>query len=231
MDSSPELLFSSPIALFPLPNCVLLPRAVLPLHIFEPRYREMVADCLRGSPFIAMALLEPGYEEKYYTKVAAIAPIVCVGQILRHEELADGRYNILLQGSIRARVSTEDRTRSYRRGLLTPLPPTGNGDPMLETSMRRELLEALASPGLASLSQQCNWIDMVKSTELPVSDVVDYLAQALVCDVSCARKFLEEPDVVKRFTMLLAAVKDISDRALAGASAKVKHWPRATPQN
>ncbi len=85
------------VPLFPLPNVVLFPRAVLPLHVFEQRYREMTTDALKGDRLIAMALLRPGWEQNYYSR-PAIEPVVCVGQILTHEKLADGKYNFLLQG-------------------------------------------------------------------------------------------------------------------------------------
>src|SRR5260221_6462218 len=91
----------SAVPLFPLPNVVLLPRAVLPLHIFEERYKQMTADVLRGHRQIAMALLNRGWEKDYYGR-PAIEPVVCVGTILSHERLPDGRYNFLLQGHTRA---------------------------------------------------------------------------------------------------------------------------------
>src|SRR3982751_6181741 len=85
------------VPLFPLPNVVLFPRVVLPLHIFEERYKRMTAEVLRGDKRIAMALRRPGWEKDYYGQ-PAIEPVVCVGQILSHERLEDGRYNFLLQG-------------------------------------------------------------------------------------------------------------------------------------
>src|SRR5215217_8938156 len=91
------------VPLFPLPNVVLFPAAVLPLHIFEERYKAMTADALRGERRVAMALLRPGWEKSYYGR-AAIEPVVCVGRILSHEKLVDGKYNFLLQGTLRARV-------------------------------------------------------------------------------------------------------------------------------
>src|SRR3954468_13652401 len=87
----------SAVPLFPLPNIVLFPRAVLPLHIFEERYRHMTADALAGNKRVAMALLKPGWEKSYYGK-PTIDPVVCVGQIVSHEKLPDGKYNFLLQG-------------------------------------------------------------------------------------------------------------------------------------
>src|SRR5437588_1726053 len=85
----------SSVPLFPLPNVVLFPRAVLPLHIFEERYKAMMAGTLGGDRQIAMALLKSGWEKNYHGK-AALEPVVCVGRILTHERLPDGRYNFLL---------------------------------------------------------------------------------------------------------------------------------------
>src|SRR5688572_33039349 len=70
------------VPLFPLPNVVLFPKAVLPLHIFEERYKAMTADALSGHRRIAMALLQRGWERDYYSR-PMVEPIVCVGQILQ----------------------------------------------------------------------------------------------------------------------------------------------------
>jgi uncharacterized protein len=113
------------VPLFPLPNVVLLPRAVLPLHVFEERYKEMTADVLRagGERRVAMALLRPGWEKCYYES-PEIEPVVCVGRILSHERLPDGRYNFLLQGECRARVVREVRRRPYRVAELEAIVET-----------------------------------------------------------------------------------------------------------
>src|SRR5437764_10770721 len=109
------------VPLFPLPGVVLFPRAVLPLHIFEQRYRVMTADVLVGDKLIAMALLRPEWEKNYYGR-AEIEPVVCVGKILSHEMLADGKYNFLLQGQLRARVTEEIvGEKPYRVARLTPI--------------------------------------------------------------------------------------------------------------
>src|SRR6266576_1072629 len=107
------------VPLFPLPNVVLFPRAVLPLHVFEERYKAMTADALRGDRQIAMALLRPGWERDYYHK-PAIERVVCIGTILTHERLPDGKYNFLLQGHTRARLVRELGDRSYRLAELEP---------------------------------------------------------------------------------------------------------------
>ncbi len=149
----------SAVPLFPLPNVVLFPGAVLPLHIFEDRYRQMTADALEGDGLIAMALLKPGWEKCYYGR-PAIEPVVCVGKILSHEKLADGKYNFLLQGQLRATIVREHGQRGYRVADLLPLDETPVTEPAL-TEERARLAamfssEAIAAlPGIADCS---NWL-------------------------------------------------------------------------
>ncbi|MEX0880044.1 MAG: LON peptidase substrate-binding domain-containing protein [Thermoanaerobaculia bacterium] len=99
------------LPLFPLPGVVLLPGTILPLHIFEARYRVMVADALAGDRTIGMAMLEPGGEG---SETPRIYPIGGAGEIIDSEELEDGRYNILLQGRFRYRVLDEAHADPYR---------------------------------------------------------------------------------------------------------------------
>jgi uncharacterized protein len=108
------------LPLFPLPNVVLFPNVFLPLHIFEPRYREMVADAITGDRMIGMVLLRPGWEQDYEGR-PPVYPIGCSGLITHVEQLADGRYNIVLRGFERFRVIDEDHSRPYRRASLERL--------------------------------------------------------------------------------------------------------------
>jgi hypothetical protein len=108
------------LPLFPLPNVVLFPNVFLPLHIFEPRYREMVADALASDRLIGMVLLKPGWERDYEGR-PAVYPIGCSGVMTHAERLADGRYNIVLRGVERFRILEEDHSRSYRRAIVEPV--------------------------------------------------------------------------------------------------------------
>ena len=124
------------LPLFPLPNVVLFPNVFLPLHIFEPRYREMVADAITGDRMIGMVLLRPGWELNYEGR-PPVYPIGCSGLITHVEQLADGRYNIVLRGFERFRVVAEDHSRPYRRASLERLseqPMDGND----RAAVRRE---------------------------------------------------------------------------------------------
>jgi uncharacterized protein len=108
------------LPLFPLPNVVLFPNVFLPLHIFEPRYREMVADALKNDRMIGMVLLQPGWDRDYEGR-PAIYPVGCSGLLTHNERLPDGCYNIVLRGLERFRIVEEDHALSYRRAVIEPL--------------------------------------------------------------------------------------------------------------
>lgn len=108
------------LPLFPLPEVVLLPGTLLPLHIFEPRYRAMVADALAGDRLIGMAMLKPGWEQA--EEPAPIYAIGGAGEIVESEDLEDGRFNILLEGRFRYRVLGEDRPSPYRLARVEEVP-------------------------------------------------------------------------------------------------------------
>lgn len=194
------------VPLFPLPNVVLLPCAVLPLHIFEERYKQMTADALRADRLIAMALLKPGWERDYY-QAPEVEPIVCVGQILSHERLPDGRYNFLLQGTRRARVVREIRQRPYRIAELEPIPET----PALEIDFAepRRLLELLFNEGpFAHTAAGCQFAKVLAS-DLPTSDVADLLAFNLIDDLALKQSLLADGDVARRVNRTIDALNEI----------------------
>ncbi|MFO0973490.1 MAG: LON peptidase substrate-binding domain-containing protein [Phycisphaerae bacterium] len=224
--------FDRPIAIFPLPNCVLLPRAIVPLHIFEPRYRDMVTDCLSSEAPFAIAVLQPGYEEHYYTHIAAIRETMCVGRIVRHEQLSDGRFNVLVQGVIRARAIREDRDKSYRRGRLQPIAPGGVPAGVAAEAARRTLKDRLSVGPLRRVAEQCQWMRIVECPDLPLTDVVDFLASAVSCNVDCAAKFLDEPDVARRLEMLERLMSEAQTRlAREDDEQNCRGWPRPCRDN
>src|SRR6187399_1861593 len=108
------------IPIFPLPNVVLFPNVFLPLHIFEPRYRAMVADALRGDRIIGMTLLRPGFETDYEGR-PPVYPVGCAGLITHSEALPDARFNIVLRGMEKFRIVGEDESRRYRLARIEAL--------------------------------------------------------------------------------------------------------------
>src|SRR4051812_22095994 len=109
----PSALSSLPI--FPLPNCVLLPGGLLPLHVFEPRYRELTKHCLEGHQLMGVARLRPGFEQSYYGR-PPVYERFGVGKIICSEELPDGRFALLLRGVARVQLVGElPSDRAYRK--------------------------------------------------------------------------------------------------------------------
>jgi uncharacterized protein len=133
------------IPLFPLPDVVLFPRMPLPLHVFEPRYRKMVADVLAGHRTIGMTLLRPGWEADYYGR-PAVYPVGCAGIVDESQQLEGGRFNIVLKGVARFRMLEERGGEPYR---MASVEYHGDimGEPAVLEASRQRLLAALS--GLA----------------------------------------------------------------------------------
>jgi Lon protease-like protein len=133
------------IPIFPLPDVVLFPNVFLPLHIFEPRYRQMVEEALRGDRIIGMVLLRPGWEP-HYAERPPVYPIGCAGVITHSERLPEGHFNIVLRGMEKFRVIGEDDARPYRMAQVDsvrePAPETFRE----EMHAARQRLEALLVP-------------------------------------------------------------------------------------
>ena len=111
----------SEIPLFPLPETSLFPGVSRPFLIYEPRYREMIADALKGHRIIGMVRLRPGFEKDYEGR-PPIYDIGCAGTIEEYEQLPDGRYVILLRGLTTFRIVTEDQRKAYRLARIEAIP-------------------------------------------------------------------------------------------------------------
>ena len=162
------------LPLFPLPTVVLFPNVFLPLHIFEPRYREMVADALAGDRMIGMVLLRPGWEHDYEGR-PPVYDVGCSGVITHSERLEDGRYNIILRGVERFRILQEDDARSYRRAIVEPAVERDLAAEDRAVLRRlRKKLEALLAPAAAKAGA-----DTTTASAMPDADLINALAQYL----------------------------------------------------
>jgi Lon protease-like protein len=191
------------VPLFPLPNVVFYPRAVLPLHIFEERYKAMAAHALAGNRLVAMALLRPGWEANYYGK-PEIEPIVCVGKIANSEQLDDGKYNFLLHGLTRAKILCEEPSAPYRIARVESLTET----PVMEIDLanqRQRLMEIFCREPLASLPQSEQLKRIVSST-LSTGEVADLLAFHLLNNVALKQSLLADTDIIRRVSRVIDAL-------------------------
>lgn len=178
----------SRIPVFPLPNVVLFPKTYLPLHIFEPRYRAMVSDAVTSGQCIGMALLKDGWETDYYGHPPVFS-IGCVGRLARVQTLADGRYNILLQGLERFALEREWYDKAYREATIAV---TIRGtETSLDPMVRRRLFATLESY-LQSRGDVPTWQELFRED---VSDeiIVNTLSTYLEC-TPLEKQFLLEAD-------------------------------------
>ena len=170
------------IPLFPLQDVMLFPDMSRPLHIFEQRYREMVTEAVQGDGLIGMVLLRPGYEADYEGN-PPIFEVGCAGEIVQAEELDDGRWLILLEGTVRFRVLGEDHSRSYRVADVEALAEQNDQD---DRRVLRGYREQLAEVFTA----------MAPSRDTPPEDVsdadlVNALSQFLPLDPQDRQALLE----------------------------------------
>jgi uncharacterized protein len=128
------------IPLFPLPDVVLFPGAQRPLLVFEPRYREMIADALKSDRLIGTVLLRPGFEKDYEGR-PPVHDVGCAGVIEDYELMPDGRYIILLRGLTTFRVVSEDQRKPYRLARVEAVPDVLTDDERVPLSALRNRLE------------------------------------------------------------------------------------------
>jgi Lon protease-like protein len=211
--------FAGAARLFPLPNLVLFPQVVQPLHVFEPRYRQLTTDALAGDRLIALVLLKPGWEDEYEGK-PSIHPIACLGRIVAEQTLPDGRFNLLLRGLSRVRlgneVASDHQFRTARAKLLSdgPLPD-------VETAMglRRELADRVL-PRFASTAQARDQLKELFQGELPLGPLCDVLSFALPLPVEDKQVLLELLDVACRAQRLIEQIDALTPAAMAAADRK-----------
>jgi Lon protease-like protein len=196
----PDLIGFSGIArLFPLPDFVLFPHVVAPLHIFEPRYRQMTEDALAGDRLIAMVLLKPGFEADY-EGTPPLHEMACLGQIVNEQRLPDGKFNLLVRGVSRLRIMKELPTdRLYRLGQGKPLPDlVGDALPDLRTSLLEATLPVLKEHGPAA-----GQLKGLFESKLPLGGLCDVLAFALPLSSDIKQALLVATDVEERVRRLI----------------------------
>lgn len=194
--------FGGTVRLFPLPNLVLFPHVIQPLHIFEPRYRQLMEDALKADRLMALALLQAGWEDDYHKK-PPIHPVVCIGRIFKEERLPDGRYNLLLQGLCRARVLEELKTsklyRTARVEVLPEVPPSSAREPDL-----RQILGTQMSQWFAAHSVTLEQMNKLFESNLSSGSLCDIFTFALPIEPEIKQALLAEARVEQRIVQLVA---------------------------
>ncbi len=212
MDFDPETAdFSNQCRLFPLPDLVLFPHALLPLHIFEPRYRQMTADALAGDGLVTMVQIRPAPEGcPPWAEPVPIMDVGCLGKIVEHERLSDGRFNIVLLGWKRVRLNREKSTpKLYRIADAEILEDQESGATL--ASRRSELVGLFHN-----LSEELQWLNddfrkLLKSS-VSLGVLSDVIANALKLPSQVKQALLSEPHVEHRVEALCTILRHIVGR-------------------
>ncbi|MFK7884306.1 MAG: LON peptidase substrate-binding domain-containing protein [Phycisphaerales bacterium] len=223
------------MALFPL-EAVLLPQQPMPLHIFEPRYRTMVDAELDRAGQIAIATLDRDLPRTELGDVA-IRPVVCIGQIVSHERLPDGRFHVVLHGLCRARVSDElplDEGIPYRRAVLEPF--GSEGAELSEATDTMERLrtwvdDALEEGPLSRLRIAEQVLEYVRNEAIPTPVLLDVVGFTMVSGREPRYQMLSEPNADTRTRLLHAELARLAKTIQAAERQHPEDWPKGLSWN
>jgi Lon protease-like protein len=219
--------FSGIVPLFPLPTVVLFPHSILPLHIFEPRYRAMTAEAIAGERLISMALLKPGWEQNYYGN-PSVHEVIGIGRVIEEEKTQDGRFNIVLYGVARARIVEEVRVEPFRAVRVDLLEERPAGGKKYER-LRKMLLSFYAQ----ILKGALKGVNPAPPGDLPLGPLCDLLASIITFDASLKQAMLEELDVGARCDLLVGYLENLNAPGirLPGDPSSRAPWPPEASSN
>jgi Lon protease-like protein len=198
--------------LFPLPGVVLYPGLMKPLHVFEPRYKELLADALQGDKLIALALLQPGWE-KHYDERPPVAPVACLGRVVTNQQLADGTSNILVVGLRRVEISRElPPSRPFREAVVKVLedyePPHQATTGVSITELKEQLVNRFRIR-LAPSETMDEQMQALLESNLSLGMLTDLIASGLECDMQHKIDLLLETNVIDRAALLLSILDEL----------------------
>ncbi len=191
------------LPLFPLPGTVLMPGSLLPLHVFEPRYRQLVADCIRDGRPLSVCQIHPD-EVSDAANSPALLPYAGVGLIGAHHELPDGRYNVLVQPVGRVRLVAEQSSdRAYRvaHAELLVDDQVAPG----ELAAEGDRVRGLFTPLVGRMGKVGEGVARALAS-LPPERVPEALASVVLRTDEPRQRFLAEPSPLRRAAMVEEAV-------------------------
>ncbi len=199
--------FSGIVRLFPLPNLVLFPGVIQPLHIFEQRYRQMIEDALAADELIAIALMKPGWEPHYEGR-PSIHETVCIGRIMTHSRLEDGRFNLLLQGLQRGKLVREIATDRLYRMAEVSVPSSISSIPnnkllTLVARVRKDFMQLCERDSM--LDEDA--IQCLLGDGLRLESIADLIAFSLNAEPLVKQQVLNSEDLATRLRIVLQQIR------------------------
>jgi ATP-dependent Lon protease len=214
--------FTGTARLFPLPNLVLFPHVMQPLHVFEPRYRDLLEESLAADRLVAMAMLAPGWECDYEGR-PPLSSVACLGRVAVSHRLEGGAYNVLLVGLKRVRLLKELPARkSFREARVEICEDSYPPDEAATTAVLQRKLRNAFLQVLPDLPQAQDQLEQLLSSDISLGTLTDIISYMLEIDLARKEALLGEPNVHRRTELLLehlsSAARD-GEAGVAGAMA------------
>jgi Lon protease-like protein len=200
--------FDNVTRLFPLPGLVMFPHVILPLHIFEPRYCQMTEDALGGDRLITMIQIRPMPKGGAWTEPVEIETVGCLGRIIQHEGLPDGRFKILLLGRKRVRIRREIKSgKLYRTAEVEILDDRAS---LVPEEVAREELVGLFRKVLERQHRLDTDVAELLEKPVPLGILSDIMSHALSLPPALKQRLLDEPSVDARIDTLLTILRKVT---------------------
>jgi Lon protease-like protein len=200
--------FANVTRLFPLPGVVMFPHVVLPLHIFEPRYRQMTEHALASDRLITIVQISPATKGQTWTEPVPIESVGCLGKIIQYERLPEGRFNFLLLGLKRVRlleeIPTKNLYRSARVEILEDEPPS-----ISPQQTRSELVQLFREVFTTRQELDPEFADLMDK-EIPLGVLTDLVAHALSLPSELKQWLLGQTSVDQRCQTILAVLRQVA---------------------
>jgi len=194
------------VPIFPLPDVTFFPGTVLPLHVFEARYRAMIADALGRDRRLCVAQLRPGYEADYAGK-PPVYDVAGAGEIVAATRLTTGRYDIAIRGDMRIRIIRELPSDTLYRLVMAE--SLEDAAPTTDVSPAIERIRAACGRLLEALGRPANLLDAALGKDLPPGAVADRIASAVLPSALVRQELLETTDVSRRLERVSGALDEL----------------------
>ncbi len=195
--------FSGIARLFPLPNLVMFPHVMQPLHIFEPRYRALLEEALEMDKLIGIALLSEGWEAEYEGR-PPLRPIACLCRVAHSQRTEQGTYNILALGIERIQIVRElpphKLFREAEVQILADVYPDSTASHRIQ--LQQELLDHFKQ-SLPQIPQVHEQYEQLLSAQIPLGTLTDLIGYSLDLPIPERERLLAEPNVDLRAAFLL----------------------------
>jgi len=217
--------FSGTTRLFPLPNLVLFPHVMQPLHVFEPRYRDLLHEALEGDRLITMATLKRGWETDYEGR-PPVYPVGCLGKITAHHQLKDGASNLLLFGLCRVRLVRElPPAKTFREAQVEICQDSASAEDAISGPVLQQKLRDAFFHVLPHLPQAHEQLDQVLGGDISLGALADIIGYMLDVGIREKESLLAEVNVRRRVEVLLDHLAAIAAGKQSPRSGAVEFLP------